>query len=167
MFPESPSPSTQHATKMLQGLVSFPDQFQTNNGSGLLSPWHHLVHVLLLCTWTSYLFAKWQMCLSSNSSSLWVAWIVEMLLALPDLFSVCEFTLFLFAPPTPRPSLEDRLEEKPVESLDPTVHVLITFVHQPPFFSKIDLADISQQNMRRKHRGGHGNDPCCRKSDLR
>jgi hypothetical protein len=142
-----------HATKMIQELVSFIDLFTTRNDSELLSTWHFLIHILLLGTWTSYLFAKWRTYISSNMSGLWVASIVEILLALPDLFAVCEFTLFLFAPSTPRHSLEDRLEKKPIETLNPTVHVLITLVHQPPSSRMITqgFAKIPEQNTLRKH----------------
>jgi hypothetical protein len=125
---QSPFASTQLVIKMIQALALFKIQSNATDKLKVSSPWHLLIHILLLCTWTSYSFAKWRMCFSSNSSSLWVAWMFEILLATPDLFAVCEFTLLLFAPSTPRSSLEDRLEEKPVESLDPTVHVLITYV---------------------------------------
>ena len=54
-----------------------------------------VIHSTLLCSWAWYLSAKWRICVSSRSSQTWILSFLELLLAVPDLSAILEFTILL------------------------------------------------------------------------
>jgi hypothetical protein len=79
----------------------------------------------MLGSWTVYLSVRWQMCASSHGFRIWLLWILELLLAVPDLLSVLEFTLLSFPAPQ-RPSQKSDSGNGTITA-DATVHVFITY----------------------------------------
>jgi hypothetical protein len=85
------------------------------------------IHLALLCSWTCYLTAKWRMYVNSQSSHTLTISFLEILLAVPDLFALLEFTILLMS--TPIPPRHDSRSALSTISSDATVHALITCVH--------------------------------------
>ena len=90
------------------------------------SSWQLIIHSALLCNWAWYLSAKWRICVSSRSSQIWILSFLELLLAVPDLFAILEFTILFVS--TPRSSHYGSRNTVSTIPPDATVHVLITCV---------------------------------------
>jgi hypothetical protein len=77
---------------------------------------------------------------------------LELLLAIPDLFALLEFTILLMS--TPVASHSGLHNTSSTISSDATVHILITYVHPEHHHDK-SFTDEKEQNMRRKYRRRH------------
>jgi hypothetical protein len=135
--------------------------FQPNKNSGASSSssspssWQLIIHSALLCNWAWYLSAKWLICVSSRSSHIWILSFLELLLAVPDLFSILEFTILFVS--TPRSSHYGSYSTVSTMPPDATVHVLITCVRSTVTSNTKACTDELDQNMRRTHRRRHEN----------
>lgn len=135
--------------------------FQPNKNSGASSSSSSpssrqlIIHSALLCSWAWYLSAKWRICVSSRSSQIWILSFLELLLAVPDLFAILEFTILLMS--TPRSSHCGSRSTKSTIPPDATVHVLITYVRSTVASNSKTCTDELDQNMRRTHRRRHEN----------
>lgn len=108
-------------------------------------PWQTIIHSALLFSWTCYLFAKWRLCVNSRSSQTWILAFLELLLAVPDLFAILEFTILFMS--TPRSPGNDLRSTTSTIAPDATVHVLITWVcHRR--CNDITFTDQPKQDMR-------------------
>jgi hypothetical protein len=130
--------------------------FQPNKNSGASSSssspssWQLIIHSALLCSWAWYLSAKWRICVSSQSSQIWILSFLELLLAVPDLFAILEFTILFVS--TPRSSHYGSYSTVSTIPPDATVHVLITCVRSTVTSNTKACTDELDQNMRRTHR---------------
>lgn len=135
--------------------------FRPNKNSGARSTssspssWQLLIHSALLCNWAWYLSAKWRICVSSQSSQIWIMSFLELLLAVPDLFAILEFTILLVS--TPRSSHSGSHSTISTIPPDATVHVLITCVRFAVTSNTNNCTDELDKNMRRTPRRRHEN----------
>jgi cellulose synthase/poly-beta-1,6-N-acetylglucosamine synthase-like glycosyltransferase len=112
----------------MKHLPSQPSETSpAKHGFPFSSTRYTIIYLTLIFTWTCYLSVKWRMCVSSRSSYIWILLFLELLLALPDLFTLIEFTIRLVSKPRSlHPSSHNTFS---TASSDGTVHVLVTLVN--------------------------------------